>query len=227
MMLPIKQDILPPGRRPGHNMVPEWITIHQTGNTRAGANAAAHARYLRNNAPNPSWHYTVDDKEVWQHLPLTENGWHAGDGRNGAGNRRSIAIEGCVNRDGNLEKAEEGMAWLAAKLIREVSSLRTFPECMRQHFHWSKKNCPREIRARQNGWDKFLSRVRHHLEPPVELPAAPLPQVTRRIAVMVNGRITDIPGFLINNVTFIPATAIVNLANGQVSGHGDHIRITI
>ncbi len=33
-----------------------------------------------------SWHFTVDDSVVYQHLPLDENGWHAGDGTNGTGN---------------------------------------------------------------------------------------------------------------------------------------------
>ncbi len=161
----IIQDIIPAKKRPGYKMVPEYITIHQTGNAAKGANAAAHSKYLKNVAPNPSWHYTVDDKEAYQHLPLNENGWHAGDGTNGPGNRKSIAIEICVNRDGNLAKAEDNAAWLAAKLIKEQSSLKPFPACMTQHYDWSKKNCPAQIRARKNGWTDFLKRVENYLKP--------------------------------------------------------------
>ena len=54
-----------------------------------------------------------------------------------------------------------------------------------------------------------------------------LPTITRRIGVMVNGRMTDITGYLINNVTYVPASAIVEIAKGQVTGHGDHIRIIL
>lgn len=54
-----------------------------------------------------------------------------------------------------------------------------------------------------------------------------LPAINRRIGVMVNGRMTDIPGYLIGNVTYVPASAIVEIAKGQVTGHGDHIRIIL
>lgn len=61
-----------------------------------------HARYEKNPETPTSWHFTVDEKEIYQHLPLNENGWHAGDG--GTGNRKSIGIEICEN-DGDFEKA--------------------------------------------------------------------------------------------------------------------------
>lgn len=158
-MIPIKVDLIKKAKRPGYAMKPEYITIHQTGNTSKGANAEMHNRYVHNVAPNPSWHYTVDDKEIYQHLPLDENGWHAGDGTNGTGNRKSISIEICVNRDGNLAWAEANAAWLAAKLIKEVGSLKPFSACMKQHYDWSKKNCPAQIRGRKNGWAEFLGQV--------------------------------------------------------------------
>ncbi|HHX86728.1 MAG TPA: hypothetical protein GX693_00960, partial [Firmicutes bacterium] len=94
------------------------------------------------------------------------------DGTNGPGNRKSIAIEICVNRDGNLAKAEANAAWLAAKLIKEVGSLKPFPACMKQHYDWSKKNCPAQIRGRKNGWADFLAAVEGHLKP-TKAPSAP------------------------------------------------------
>lgn len=163
-MIPIKVDIVPKAKRPGYAMLPEDITVHQTGNTSPGADARAHNSYIHNNAPNPSWHYTIDDHEAYQHLPLNENGWHAGDGVNGPGNRKSIGIEICVNIDGDLKKAEENGAWLVAKLIREVPSLKPFPECVKQHYDWNEKNCPAQIRARSNGWNNFLGSVQQNLQ---------------------------------------------------------------
>jgi len=159
----IIQDFIPVGRgnRPRYAMSPRFITIHDTGNPRIGANAKAHASYLKGdtaaNLP-VSWHFTVDDTEVYQHLPLNENGWHAGDG-NGLGNRSSIGIEICENADGNREKAEENAALLVAWLHHEVSSVQPFPSGMKQHFNWSGKNCPHIIRGRPEGWQGFLNSV--------------------------------------------------------------------
>lgn len=157
----IIQDFILQGRRnrPGFPMIPKFITIHDTANTRAGADARAHANYLKSNAAalrGVSWHYTVDDKEIYQHLPLNENGWHAGDGRNGIGNRQSIGIEICENRDGNRGQAEANAAWLTAKMLTEWG-LSIY--AVRQHYNWSRKNCPRIIRARKDGWNKFLSLI--------------------------------------------------------------------
>lgn len=58
----------------------EFVTIHDTGNNSLGATAQMHTNYLNNQNPAASWHYTVDQNEVHQHLPLDEVGWHAGDG---------------------------------------------------------------------------------------------------------------------------------------------------
>lgn len=225
-MVPIKVDLIKKAKRPGYAMKPEYITIHQTGNTSKGANAKMHNRYVHNVAPNPSWHYTVDDKVIYQDLPLDENGWHAGDGTNGTGNRKSIGIEICINKDGNPAKAEANAAWLTAKLIKEVGSLKAFPDCMKQHYDWSKKNCPAQIRGRKNGWQDFLAAVEAHLKPAPKLPA-----ITRfnpkPIGVYVGGKKVDEVGYLINNATYVRAAYVVGLAGGKVTGHGDHIKITL
>ena len=218
-MIPIKVDLIKKAKRPGYAMKPEYITIHQTGNTSKGANAKMHNSYVHNNAPNPSWHFTVDDKEIYQHLPLNENGWHAGDGTNGPGNRKSIAIEICVNRDGNLAKAEANAAWLAAKLIKEVGSLKPFPACMKQHYDWSRKNCPAQIRGRKDGWKNFLAAVESHLKTEAE--------ITRPIGIYVDGKKADEVGYLIDNATYVRAAYLIGLIGGQVTGHGDHIKITL
>ena len=90
-------------------MTPIYITVHNTANTAVGANAKSHASYVKNPDTPTSWHFTVDDTEIYQHLPLNENGWHAGDG-NGDGNRKSIGIEICENADGNFSRGKRPMA---------------------------------------------------------------------------------------------------------------------
>ncbi|RJX24744.1 MAG: N-acetylmuramoyl-L-alanine amidase [Dethiobacter sp.] len=162
----IIEDFIPSGR-PNRSSLklsgPKWITVHDTANTRAGADALAHARYLKGDeaAKLPvSWHFTVDDKQIVQHLPLNEVGWHAGDGLNGPGNRSSIGIEICENQDGNRQKAEANAAWLVADLLQKFG---LDINQVVQHNRWSGKNCPRVLRGRLNGWDQFLTAVKQNL----------------------------------------------------------------
>ncbi|MCH5586189.1 N-acetylmuramoyl-L-alanine amidase [Shimazuella sp. AN120528] len=77
------------------------------------------------------------------------------DGSNGTGNRKSLAIEICVNQDGDFAKAKENAAWLTKYLMNKhnipISNVV-------QHHYWSKKNCPRNLRA--HGWDAFIAQVK-------------------------------------------------------------------
>jgi|LSQX01.1.fsa_nt_gb N-acetylmuramoyl-L-alanine amidase len=223
MALQIVQDFIPKGRRnrPGYKLEPRYITVHDTANTSAGADAKAHANYVKSAAAAAipaSWHFTVDDKVIYQHLPLTENGWHAGDGTNGTGNRQSIGIEICENRDGNRAQAEKNAAWLTAKLLKDFG----LPlAAVKQHYDWSGKNCPAQIRGRKNGWQDFLAAVETHLKP------ATLPKIDRTIGIHVDGKATAETGYLINNSTYVRAAYLIELTGGQVTGHGDHIKITL
>ncbi|MBO8169366.1 MAG: N-acetylmuramoyl-L-alanine amidase, partial [Thermoanaerobacteraceae bacterium] len=164
-MVEIIKDFIPKGRRnrPGYELKPKYITVHDTANTNRGANALAHARYLKSNAAANapvSWHFTVDDRRIVQHLPLDENGWHAGDGHNGAGNRTSIGVEICENRDGDRAKAEENAAELVGWLLEKFG---LSIERVVQHHHWSGKNCPRVLRSRLGGWEAFLKAVEAYM----------------------------------------------------------------
>ncbi|WP_245157099.1 N-acetylmuramoyl-L-alanine amidase [Anaerovorax sp. IOR16] len=151
-------DLIPStnGNRPGYKMEPEYITVHDTGNTSKGANAYMHSRYIKNPTTGASWHFTVDDEKIYQHLPTNENGWHAGDGRNGTGNRKSIGIEICMNSDIDRAKAEN----LAAQLITYLMWKFDIPvQKVVQHNHWTGKNCPSVIRSRKNGWQSFIKLI--------------------------------------------------------------------
>lgn len=222
----IIQEFIAKGRRnrPGHPLIARWITIHDTGNTAITAHARNHAKYLRGNvaaALRKSWHFTVDDTEIYQHLPLTESGFHAGDG-DGPGNRTSIGIEICENKGIDRTRAEANAAWLTAGLLTDH---KLGIEAVVQHNRWSGKNCPRILRGRPGGWAGFLEAVNVHL--PSAKPG-PLPSVTRRIAIFVNGKRVAQAGYLIGNTTYIPAAfAVTTLAKGTITGHGDHIKISI
>ncbi|GLZ63679.1 N-acetylmuramoyl-L-alanine amidase [Bacillus amyloliquefaciens] len=154
-MVKITKDFIPVGHnnRPGYTMDPAYITVHNTANTARGASAAMHARYEKNPETPTSWHFTVDEKEIYQHLPLNENGWHAGDGNRGTGNRKSIGIEICENSDGDFEKAVANAQWLIKKLMKEqgISLANVVP-----HQHWSGKYCPRKLLDR---WDSFKAGI--------------------------------------------------------------------
>jgi len=186
----IIQDFIPAGRRnrPMTNpssslyqrtMTPRYITIH---NAYSRAPAARLHQYVKGmdaaNRP-ASWHFSIDEKDCYQALPLNEVGWHAGDNL-GPGNTTTIGIEICdyamlasPRNESLYLQAEDHAARLCAWLIQEVPSLVAFPDCLKQHFDWSGKNCPSWIRARQNGWNQFVKNVENHLKEP-EAPDLPV-----------------------------------------------------
>ncbi|MBM0064793.1 N-acetylmuramoyl-L-alanine amidase [Alkalicoccobacillus gibsonii] len=166
----IKQDLLPTSasNRPGNKITPTYITVHETANTRNGANAETHARYIKGaDARNRqvSWHYTTDDKEIIQHLPDNERGWHAG-----SGNGSSIGIELCVNSDGDFQKTKRH----AANLIQRLMKKHNIPlSRVVTHKHWTGKNCPARL---LNEWDSFKQLVSGVTSVPNETkPATPAP----------------------------------------------------
>ena len=170
----IQQMIIPKNftrTRPGYAMDPQYITIHETDNETAGANAAAHAKLQFNgNSRQASWHYQVDETAVIQSVPDNEAAWAAGDGGNGTGNRKSIHIEICVNKDGDYLKACQN----AAELVRAKMAEHKIPiENVVQHNKWSGKNCPRHMRAGDKGvtWASFIAMCK--VQQVKEAPKAP------------------------------------------------------
>ena len=146
--------------RPGGSNPCKYITIHETGNAAKGADAVAHAAYLDSDAGKRdmvSWHYTVDDHAIVQHLPDYETAYHAGDGKDGPGNTTSIGIEICVNAGGDFEAAKANAAALVRLLMEEhgISADRVV-----QHNHWNGKDCPKTIRATAGAWEAFLALCR-------------------------------------------------------------------
>lgn len=156
--VPIRVSLIPAGNsnRPGGENPCRYITIHETGNHARGADAAAHASYLKSlqaERTAVSWHYTVDDGTIVQHLPDGERAYHAGDGAKGPGNTESIGIEICVNADGNFERAKANAAALVRLLMAEHNIKL---EHVVQHHRWNGKDCPRTLRHTAGAWERFL-----------------------------------------------------------------------
>jgi len=170
--LNIVQDFIPVGNsnRPGRRLNATSITIHNTDNEDAGANAAAHAKYQKGaeaRRREVSWHFTVDDRSVYQSLPTNEIGWHAG---NGEGNATSIGVEICMNAG-----LDEPAAYRRAALLTAVLAFQhkiKVPTKIFQHHDWSGKNCPRVLRAKPNGWKDFLDQVQSFRAGLTEVPVA-------------------------------------------------------
>jgi N-acetylmuramoyl-L-alanine amidase len=170
--LKIVQDFVPSGasNRPGKPMKPISITIHNTDNASPGANAAAHARYMKGadaQKRQVSWHFTVDDKFIYQSIPTNEIAWHAGTSQ---GNSTSIAIEICMNPELDVPKTYDRAALLAAVIARR-SGIQV-PSQIFQHNHWSGKNCPIILRSKPHGWEDFVALVTQKFNALTEVAAA-------------------------------------------------------
>lgn len=154
----------------------KWLTFHEPWSTAKAKRL--HAYLLSNRAAERpvSWHFTVDESDILLGLPLSESGWHAGDGM-GPGNTQSIGKEVCdyaMRRD----KKDEDLFWqsithaamLDAHLCNNIDSLLKYPDCLKpfpehqkQHFHWSGKNCPAILRGLPSGWDKYIEMVGEYI----------------------------------------------------------------
>lgn len=162
--VPLFTELIPQdsGGRPGIEREVKYVVIHETANTSQGADAQAHSAYLQDGGDgSTSWHYTVDDHQIYQHMPDNEVAWHAGDQlqRNG-GNQNGIGVELCVNEDGDFEKTFQNAAKLTAYLLGEY---RLDISAVKQHYDFNEKDCPQTIRH-ENRWQEFLDTVQGYLE---------------------------------------------------------------
>lgn len=162
-------DIVPKGNpeiRPAYSMKPKFITIHNTGNAGRGANAVAHNKYIHNMAKlqpkdtgYASWHFSVDENYIYQHIPLDETAWHTGDGSGKAsGNMTSIGIEICEHVDQkDYKQAEENAIALTVHLLKQLN----LPVAnVKPHQAWSGKYCPRVILKRDGSFTPFHNRIK-------------------------------------------------------------------
>ena len=161
--IPVTTDFIPEGSRarPGGLREIKYLVIHETDNFSEGADAAAHNSFIHQNANAEegivSWHYTVDDHEIYHHLPDDETAYHAGDGmeKNG-GNMNGIGIEMCVNSDGNYEQTLINTEKLCARLLIEYDLSPS--KALKKHQDFSGKICPSTL-INSGRWDEFCSAV--------------------------------------------------------------------
>lgn len=128
------------------------LTIHETANFNAGANADMHKRWLHSGAGGSyvGFNFVVDDKKIIQLTPLNEITWAAG---TPAGNRTSWHVESCVNSDADLNRVRRNTAALAGAVLAAQGWAMTD---MVQHNVWYGKDCPYLLR-REGRWAKFVT----------------------------------------------------------------------
>ena len=152
----VRQMIIPEGtagRRIEFPLRPTYITIHSTQNR--GGTALQHARGMLEGAYRGrskwnrtgylTWHFTVDDREAIQSLPLTIQGEHAD--HDGPGNRSSIAIEICEFREPTrqraaIKRAASLTAWLRKRYQIPLDHVVPHYHWPQHHFRSYQKNCP-------------------------------------------------------------------------------------
>lgn len=160
LMLPISNGIRPGTKRPNipsglptyNSANVYWIVIHDTANTDSSGTALSHANYLMNAAKagtvlNTSWHYTIDDLALYQHVPEDEVAYHAGDGSTlpgggsytGGGNRNGVGIETSVAQNDDLFRVWQRTAKLSAEILVRWNLPRTH---IKYHRDFSGKICP-------------------------------------------------------------------------------------
>ena len=129
---------------------PNTYTIHNTGNN---ASALNERNNLQNNGGSTSFHSVVDDKEVVRCIPFDVGANHAG---TPAGNTSSISLEIC---EGAMEKNfDKTWANTVEVIAHDLTKLGWGVDRLRQHYHWSGKNCPRYIR--EHGlWERLKKEV--------------------------------------------------------------------
>lgn len=141
-----------------YTMTPVGICVHNTSND---ASAEKEIAYMTGNNLSTSFHYAVDDKEVVQGIPDNRNAFHAGDGREGEGNREFIGVEICYSKSGGerFVRAEKNAASFIASKLKEYGWDISH---VKKHQDFSGKYCPH--RTLDMGWDRFLNMIKAELK---------------------------------------------------------------
>ena len=143
----------------------EAIVIHNAATPNGTAKALNKA--LHNSKEYKSWHFSVDDKDIIQSLPLNRNAFATGDGAYGLGNRTGIHIE--IAKDNDTDSREEWLearnngARLAAELLHKygwgIDHLKKHQDYKMTDGTY--KYCPHKIL--DEGWAEFKALVSLYL----------------------------------------------------------------
>ena len=138
----------------------KYISIHDTGNKRRGADAEAHFTLHNRGDRGASAHYFVDDKQILRIIKDEHKSWHCGDGKGkyGIRNENSIGIEMCINSDGDFNKTYSNTLKLTKYLMKKYN----IPlENVVRHYDASRKLCPNVFK--ENNWEKW-NKFKEHLK---------------------------------------------------------------
>lgn len=167
----VSKNLLKPGAMiPNKKMTPTSVTIHNTDCWDVPANNF-YRSLKRQNETKPdsgeaSFHFAVDDKEIYQMIDTTNCTWHAGDK---TGNATSIGIEICMFKDkARHEKAKKNAIALVVHLLK-AHKLNTGN--VKKHQDWSGKYCPSTILKEKNGWSNFTKAVKDLYNGSISSPA--------------------------------------------------------
>lgn len=134
----------------------QYIVIHDTGNTSAGATAQANVNYFNGGDRQSSADYFIDDRGVVAFNPDIHHNytWHCGDGRGAYGitNANSVGIEICVNSDGKYSQAVTNAVNFTRALM---SQLGLGIDRVVRHYDASRKNCPASMS--DNNWANWIN----------------------------------------------------------------------
>lgn len=164
-MVNIRKNLMPSSLyswKSPYSMKPTRIVVHNTAND---ASADAEIRYMNKTKTQGgvqvSYHYAVDDKEIVQGLPENRNGWHAGDGATGKGNREGISIEICYSKSGGSRfiKAEQNAVELIVDILKRYN---WGIDKVTKHQDYANKYCPH--RTLDMGWNRFIKMVETKLK---------------------------------------------------------------
>lgn len=136
---------LPVGHRnrPGYKMEPKGLLFHTTNNWNPTAGDEQHAEYMANTTRVVSWHETVDKDSCTQHIPHTENAWHAGDGEKGHYNRNWIGLEIACNSVKEGQKLDTATYNNAVERAAQIVEQYNFKwDQLQPHNIVYGKNCP-------------------------------------------------------------------------------------
>jgi N-acetylmuramoyl-L-alanine amidase CwlA len=167
-------------------MNPEFYVVHNTYNDASANNEIA---YMTRNDKQVSYHYAIDDREVVQGIPENRNAWHAGDGGNGAGNRKGIAVEICYSKSGGPRfiAAEKRAAEFIANGLKEKG---WGLDKVKKHQDFSGKYCPH--RTLDMGWDRFLKMIESYMQKEPE-----------GIKINIRGKLHYIDGVFQNDKNYV------------------------
>lgn len=141
-----------------YSMTPKGICIHNTANDATAVNEIS---YMKTNSNSTSFHIAIDDVQAIQGLPFNRNGWHAGDGTNGDGNRNYIGVEICYSLSGGTKfiNSEIRAAAEVAALLKQYGW--TLAN-VKKHQDFSGKYCPH--RTLDMGYQRFLNMIQAQLD---------------------------------------------------------------